>query len=77
MVVETKNKFKDQKDKCGKCVLMKPNLMHQLGCRYQITDKLNKRWWENIKEMTEKDTNGSLQLIGKRIHKDNPQISTD
>ena len=27
--------------------------------------------------MTEKDTNGSLQLIGKRIHRDNPQINSD
>ena len=51
--------------------------MHQLGHIYQIIDKHKKRWWENIKEMTEKDTHGSLQLIGKRIHRDNPQISSD
>ena len=37
-VVETKKKKCKDKDKCDKCVLMKPNLMHQLGPRYQLTD---------------------------------------
>ena len=52
-VMETEKKSKD-KDNCVKCVLMKPNLMHQLGHRYQLTDTHKKRWWEDIKQMTEK-----------------------